>query len=368
MGAKKRIAVWIHGGVGTGHFSQGYPPLEKLLIGLSDHFDLTVYSQSQVNENFSGKFNIRSAPASIKRSVLRWLYAMKYFLTDHRRKKFDLLFAFWGYPAGFLGTCLSKFVGIPSIVYILGNDAAGIPSINFGVFHKKIPRALTLWTYRHATVLLAISEFQRKQLLHYGVTKSIDVIPWGVESNIYPFNNKALGSVLRCIHVGHLTPVKDQATLLSALALISKRVQVELRIFGVDCMNGEIQKLSTELGLEKSVHFLDMIPYDQMPDQYNWADIMLHTSVSEGQSMALTEAAACGVLLAGTRVGLLHDLGENCAVVVEVGDFKMLAANVITVLNDPTTRREKVENAKKWSNNHDFLWTLREIKSRIDRL
>jgi hypothetical protein len=38
------------------------------------------------------------------------------------------------------------------------------------------------------------------------------------------------------------------------------------------------------------------------------------------------------------------------------------------VLNDPTTRREKVENAKKWSNNHDFLWTLREIKSRIDRL
>ena len=368
MNAKKRIAIWIHGGVGTGHFFQGYPPLEKLLMGLSDCYNLTVYSQSPVDENFSGKFNIRSAPGTVKRSVLRWLYVIKYFLRDHRKKRYDLLFAFWGYPAGFLGTCLSKLASIPSVVYILGSDAAGIRSINFGVFHKRIPRALTLWTYRHSTVLLAISEFQRKQLLNYGVTKSIDVIPWGVEPNIYPFNHKKPGSVLRCIHVGHLTPVKDQATLLKALTSISKRMPVELRIFGVDGMNGEIQKLTTELGLNDSVQFLDMIPYHLMPDQYGWADIMLHTSISEGQSMALTEAAACGVLLAGTRVGLLHDLGENCAVVVEVGDFKTLAVNVIAVLNDPSAWWDKVENAKKWSNNHDFFWTLSEIKSRIDRL
>jgi glycosyltransferase involved in cell wall biosynthesis len=259
-------------------------------------------------------------------------------------------------------------VGIPSVVYILGNDAAGIPSINFGVFHKRIPRLLTLWTYRHTTLLFAISEYQRKQLSHYGVTKPIIVVPWGVEPDLYTFSRKEHGAVLKCIHVGHLTPVKDQATLLKAFSLISKRWPVELRIFGVDCMNGGIQKLSKDLGLEKNVRFLDMIPYHQMPDQYSWADFMLHTSLSEGQSMALTEAAACGVLLAGTKVGLLHDLGENCAIAVEVGDFENLAAKVIDVIEDREAWYNKVTNAKNWSDNHDFSWTINEIRSRIDRL
>ena len=368
MSARKRIAILIHGGVGTGHFSQGYPPLEKLLMGLSGDFDLVVYSQSPANKNFSGKFIIRSARGSIKSSLLRWLTVMKYFLADNRKKKFDLIFSFWGYPAGFLGTCLSKIVGIPSVVYILGNDAAGIRSINFGVFHKRIPRILTLWTYRNATILFAISEYQAKQLAHYGVIKPIVVIPWGVEPGLYPFGHKKQGAVLRCIHVGHLTPVKDQTTLLKAFLLISKRLPVELRILGVDCMNGAIQKLSKELGLEKKVSFLDMIPYHQMPDQYSWADVMLHTSLSEGQGMALTEAAACGVLLAGTKVGLLHDLGENCAIAVDVGDFENLAAKVVDAREAPDTWYNKVKNAKEWSDTHDFSWTITEIKSHIDRL
>jgi glycosyltransferase involved in cell wall biosynthesis len=369
MGVKKRIAIWIHGGIGTGHFSQGYPPLEKLLMGLSEFYELIVYSQSPICEDyFTEKFIIRSPPVTVNKSMFRWLYVVKNFISDHRRNKYDLIFSFWGYPAGFLGTCLSRIVGIPSVVYILGQDAAGIRSINFGVFHKTIPRFLTLWTYRNAALLLAISEYQKKQLQHYGVTNSINVIPWGVVPDLYPFNHRRTGSVLKCIHVGHLTPVKDQTTLLKALSIISKHVPVELKVFGVDCMNGAIQKLTKELGLEKSVYFLDMIPYHQMQEQYAWADLMLHTSLSEGQSMAVTEAAACGVLLAGTKVGLLYDLGNDCAVSVDVGDFENLAKGVIKVLNDPNAWRNKVQNAKVWSEGHDFSWTIREINSCLSRL
>jgi glycosyltransferase involved in cell wall biosynthesis len=366
---KKRIAIWIHGGVGTGHFSQGYPPLEKLIVRLSDLFELVVYSQSPTDKNYKPSlFELRSVPAGVRWGVLRWLYLFFLFFKDHRRKKFQLIFAFWGYPAGFLATCISRMVTIPSVVYILGSDSAGIPSINFGIFHKPIPRKLALWTYNTATQLLAISEFQRKQLQTYGVTKSIVTIPWGVETGLYKFIPKDRGNILRVIHVGHLTPVKDQATLLRALALIAKQHSVELRIFGVDCMNGSIQKLCNELGLEKNVRFFDMIPYDQMPAQYEWADIMLHTSVSEGQSMAITEAAACGVLLAGTKVGLLHDLGENCGITVEVGDFEGLAAKVLRILADRQRWDQKLHQAKLWSESHDLAWTVREISSRLNTI
>lgn len=368
-GMKKRMAVWLHGGLGTGHFSQGYPALEKLLTGLSSSFEIVVYSQLPPNEGYCPpEFVIKSAPVRIKQGGIRWLCLLYYFFRDHARKKFHLLFAFWGYPAGFLTTIISRLIGIPNAIYLLGSDSAGIASINFGVFQKPISRKLAVLAYNRASLLLGISEYQKKQLINFGVKTTIHIIPWGTDTTFYKSNYKKRSNVLRIIHVGHLTPVKDQATLLKTVALIGKHQTFELRIFGVDCMNGEIQRLSLELGIAKYIQFLDMIPYKQMPEQYAWADIMLHTSLSEGQSMALTEAAACGVLLAGTKVGLLHDLGEDCGLLVEVGDFEELALKVIDIINNQQSWDQKIQNARQWSEAHDLVWTINRLRSSINLL
>jgi glycosyltransferase involved in cell wall biosynthesis len=358
---KKRIAVWMHGGVGTGHFSQGYPALEKLLVGLASSFEIVIYSQFATNRDYrSSEFSIRSAPVNVRISLVRWFYLILYFFKDHRKNKFDLLLGFWGYPAGFLATGLSKIVNIPSAVYLLGSDAAGIESINFGILHKPITRRIALWTYNHTTLLLGISEFQKEQLSRYGVDE-IKIIPWGVDRNAYKFVAKKTSSTLHIIHVAHLTPVKDQVTLLKAFALIAKQRPAELRIFGEDFLEGYIQKLCKELSVESQVQFLHVIPYQQMPEQYAWADLMLHTSISEGQSMALTEGAATGVLLAGTKVGLLYDLGEDCGITVEVGDYETLASNVLSLLKDYQSWNQKIHNAQQWAETHDLTWTVNEL-------
>jgi glycosyltransferase involved in cell wall biosynthesis len=105
-----------------------------------------------------------------------------------------------------------------------------------------------------------------------------------------------------------------------------------------------------------------------MPEQYAWADLMLHTSISEGQSMAITEAAASGVLLAGTRVGLLHDLGDECGLIVEVGDFEGLALKVLNVLIDDESWNKKIQNARNWSDSHDLQLTINELKGAIQSI
>jgi glycosyltransferase involved in cell wall biosynthesis len=180
--------------------------------------------------------------------------------------------------------------------------------------------------------------------------------------------NRKRGSTLHVIHVGHLTPVKDQVTLIKAFAFIAKQRSAELRIFGEDFLNGAIQKLCKELEIDEKVQFLDVILYQQMPEQYAWADVILHTSLVEGQSMALTEAAATGVLLAGTNVGLLHDLGEDCGVIVEVGDFETLASKVLSVLDDDQRWTTKIQNARRWAEIHDLPWTINELKGRLHSL
>ncbi|HEV8515102.1 MAG TPA: glycosyltransferase [Cyclobacteriaceae bacterium] len=363
---KKRIAVWMHGGIGTGHFSQGYPALEKLLVGLSSYFEIVIYSQFATSQEYrSSEFSIRSAPVNVKLGFVRWFYLILYFLKDHRKSKYNLLFGFWGYPAGFLATGLSRIVNLPSTVYLLGSDAAGIESINFGILHRPIIRRIALWTYRHTTLLLGISEFQKNQLSPYGV-KEIKIIPWGVKKDDYKFIEKKLSSTLHVIHVAHLTPVKDQTTLIKAFALIAKQRPAQLRIFGEDFLKGSIQKLCKELGVENQVEFLHVIPYHQMPEQYAWADVMLHTSISEGQSMAITEAAASGVLLVGTRVGLLHDLGEDCGIVVDIGDYTALASKVLSLLDDNKKWQQKIQNARQWVETHDLSWTTNELVQQLN--
>jgi glycosyltransferase involved in cell wall biosynthesis len=365
---KKRMAVWMHGGIGTGHFSQGYPALEKLLVGLSSSFEIVIYSQYAINKDYRrSEFFVRSAPVNIKPGFVRWFYLILYFLKDHQKYKFDLLFGFWGYPAGFLATMLSKIVNIPSAVYLLGSDAAGMKSINFGILHKPIVKRIALWTYRHTTLLLGISEFQKRQLSTFGIN-DIKIIPWGVERNAYKFTNKKHDSSLHIIHVAHLSPVKDQVTLIKAFALIAKQRAAELKIFGEDFLKGSIQRLCRELRVENQVEFLHVIPYHQMPEQYAWADMMLHTSISEGQSMAITEAAASGVLLAGTRVGLLHDLGEGCGIVVDVGDYETLASKVLDLIDDNKKWDQKVQNARHWTETHDMLWTIKELETQLNSI
>ena len=113
---------------------------------------------------------------------------------------------------------------------------------------------------------------------------------------------------------------------------------------------------------------MDVVPYADMPHHYQETDLMLHTSLSEGQCMALTEAAASGVLMAGTRVGLLWDLGERCAIVVEPGDFAGLADQVLDILPRTAEWRDKVESARKWSAGHSFDWTVNEFTSLIRSL
>src|SRR5262249_23499874 len=147
------------------------------------------------------------------------------------------------------------------------------------------------------------------------------VIPIGAEADRFPFVAKRPGTPVRIIHVSNLTEVKDQGTLLRAFArLRGLGVAAKLRVVGEDNLGGEIQRLADALGLRSDVEFTGAVRHTEMPAHYRWADIALSTSLSEGQNVALTEAAMSGVLVVGTPVGHLHDLGEEAAVLVKAGD------------------------------------------------
>src|SRR5688572_1370177 len=116
---KKRVAIWIHGGIGNGEFSQGYPMLEKIFNRLSEEFDIVVYSHVPPNIGFhTDKFSLKYPPRSIRSDKLRWLFLFYRFLNDHIRNKFHVNFAFWGYPIGFFVAVFKVVLRIPCVIYL----------------------------------------------------------------------------------------------------------------------------------------------------------------------------------------------------------------------------------------------------------
>jgi glycosyltransferase involved in cell wall biosynthesis len=100
-----------------------------------------------------------------------------------------------------------------------------------------------------------------------------------------------------------------------------------------------------------------------LPAQYEWADILLHTSLHEAQGVVVAEAAAAGVVICGTKVGLLSDLSPHAAVTVATGDFSGLAAEVLNLLHDRQHQTTLRKSAHDWANSHNSKWTAQEYSA-----
>jgi glycosyltransferase involved in cell wall biosynthesis len=353
---KKRIAIWTPGAVGGGYYSQGFPFIVKLLENLSSHYDLDVYSVATPNQDFKPVgYRIFAPPG-----FLKFPYLLTRFLRNHFRYPYDMVFSFWGYPTGLVAVLLGKLIGKPSVVNVLGGESANLPEIKYGHLQKPLTRRLVIWTCDHATTLLALTRYQINVLQQHGLRRDGTIIPWGADQTLFGFSNKKIGDQLHIIHVANLTEVKDQETLIRAFDIIRKKKNARLRIVGPDFLNGKIQGLVSKLGLDDYVDFTGPQPYGTMASHFEWAHVFMLTSLSEGQNNSLLEGALCGVLMAGTRVGIIDDLGPTHAIGVDRKDFNALAMQVLETVDDEGKRERMIAHALQWATAHDFTWTVNQ--------
>jgi glycosyltransferase involved in cell wall biosynthesis len=353
---KKRIAVIVPGGIGTGKNNIGVPVLERQVRMLADEFDITVFSLFPVNKDYEpvGFRIVSIRPRDVIRKSV-WLWYV--FRRHHLEKRFQVIHGFWTLPSGFLAVVLGKLFGVRSIVSVLGGDGAAVPEINYGLLRRSFPRLLIRWTLSHADEAMALTRYLKDNLFRHGLKRELAIVPWGIDTTQFAFQEKSFKSVVNFLHIGNLTPVKDQNTLLRAFQIISKNVEARLVIIGEGTHGEEMRRLITDLDLSGNVTVIQPMPYEQLPNYYQDADVLLHTSLSEGQSEVVTEAMSGGLLVCGTKVGALYDVNDGC-IAVAVGDFKELASETIKVLRDPARVAALRANANAWATQHDIHWTV----------
>jgi len=356
----------MHGGLSGGIDGQGFPLITQLVTKLSECFDLTVYSLATFSDGFNPVgYRAYCVPAKVKTTIARFLYLTALFFRKNKNHSADSLYSFWGYPMGTFAVVMGRIVRRPSIVNILGAESANVSAINYGHMRRFLPRKTVLWTCKKADKLIAVSNYQLDQLKTYGFGRAATVIPWGVDRNsFFPVDNE-LASPLKFIHVGNLTPVKDQATLVKAFARIREEIPSKLKIVGPDFFNGTIQDLVHELGLTEDVEFVGFVHNRDIIKHYHWANAFILTSLSEGQNNSITEAMMCGLLPISTRVGIMNDLENTVGIVEDIGDYESIARSTIELYLHPNEWKSRCAKARKWAMTHDLEWTVGQLQDVI---
>jgi glycosyltransferase involved in cell wall biosynthesis len=217
---------------------------------------------------------------------------------------------------------------------------------------------LDRWAARSTDRVVAVSE----ALCEYLATRvrlpatQTTVIPNGIDADLFrpgprrdgwratlgiPNDAPVIGSVAR------LTPVKDHALLLAALAVVRKRISgAVLVVAGDGALRQTLEAQVAQLRLAPAVRFLGETR--DVATLYREFDLLALSSRSEGTSISLLEGMASGVCVVATAVGGTPALlgAGRFGRLVPYGDPHTLAAALVDLLLDQRTRERLAAAAR----------------------
>jgi glycosyltransferase involved in cell wall biosynthesis len=355
-----QVAMLVPGSLGDPSTRYHVPAQVDLVRELAQTNAVRVFSLTKVDGD-NTPFALGSASIQFVRArwndslLLRVRKLVGACVRAHRTTPFDLVHGFWMIPAGIAALIAGRLLRIPSVINVEGGEGARLPDIGYGALLRPSTRWTTLSGIRHADAVVTLSQFQADALIQAGVSPDkLSLIPYGASSIFSEiFTEKVCAPPYRFLHVSNLAPVKDQRTLLVAFQRIRQHVTATLRIIGPDHLQGEIQRIARSLGVDDAVEFLGHIHHGRLPDHFRWAQVLLHTSLYESEAVAVAEAAAAGVAVCGTRVGLIADIAPDGAVAVEPRDAEALAEETLLLLRDAARYRTMVSWARSWAMAHE---------------
>ena len=297
---------------------------------------------------------------------------MIYFLwrirRDHAQKKIAVVHGFWVIGQGIVAVLAGKVMRVPSMVSLPGGDTVHIPAIGYGSMQNGMYRKIIRWCIRKADRVVVLTRFQQRSMGANEVSsKHLSVIPFGADLSKFMFHPKPISEPLRLGFIGNLNEVKDPYTIVRAFSILLRNINCTLTITGQDALNGRVEEYARGLGVREKIQWKGKVPHDAIPAILREIDLLLLTSLFEGEGVVVMEAFASGVVVVGARVGLLADAG-NDRVFVSSGDAEGLAAKIEKIIAQPEIIRELQLSNRALAETHSAEWTWSEYKNLYEEL
>jgi glycosyltransferase involved in cell wall biosynthesis len=269
---------------------------------------------------------------------------------EHRREPFDLLQGYFLPQAGFVTAYAGKYLNLPSVASIRGNDierAAFDPS-RFSHVMYALQNANALTTNA--------SELARKARAF--VDREIILIPNGVDAELFkPMERNeilaqaiGIGDASVIGFVGELREKKGLASLLNSYAQVNKKQPVTLLIVG-EARAGEDKARFDEIkssAPNANIIVTGYVAHADLPAYYALMDVFVHPSLRDGMPNAALEAMACGKTVIATAVGGLTNVIEDGVngILIQPNETGSLGVVIAEALNQPQKRDQLGRSAR----------------------
>jgi len=337
----------------------GIPLLNQILTSLGKQYNLTIYSFMRVDAGSVPKgIKLRSAPNKMHQR-LKYLLLGSYFLYDHLRSPYHLLHAQSAFPGGVLARRLGIICRLHWIVTLIGGEVECLSKIPFGDLRNHALRSITKRVCIDASVLTVMSHYQAQSVKNnLSLNRDIVVLPYAPV--VRPWKEKKLATPLKLLHIAYHHPVKNHSMLLRCVDALRNSMPVHLTIIGSNY--GERFRSEIDaLGLQELITIQGVVDHRNLNAFFDDAHILVHTSWYEGLPAVAVEAMASGVVVCGTRVGIIADFADSFCVAVNVDDHLALASAILNVYN----HKDRYENirlaAYQWVGDNDQTNYLRQI-------
>ena len=272
------------------------------------------------------------------------------------RHRFDAVHAGRVLPEGLVGWVTARIIRRPLVIYSHGEELTTWR-------HAAKMRVMT-WTYRHADIVIANSEFTRDELVRLGIPPAkIEILYPGVDIERFrpglpheDLRSKlGLTSQRLIVSVGRLSRRKGFDQIIRTLPMLLERgLDLHYAVIGIGEDIDHLRGLANELGVSTRVHFLGHVDPDDLPRWYNAADVVAMPNReingdTEGFGMVFIEAAACGRPAVAGLAG-----GTGAAVIDRVTGLRVDGASTRAVadgldrlLSDESLARELGANGRK---------------------
>jgi glycosyltransferase involved in cell wall biosynthesis len=254
-----------------------------------------------------------------------------------RNSTFDLIWAHWWVPGGWIGRKAKAVADIPLVVTCHGTDI-------FLLNKYRWLRGQAVSVFNAANRVTVVSTFLKEKLAEAmkdrveGIEEKTVVAPMPVDTGIFYHDEEIEPEPGSIICASRLTKQKNiDRLILAASRLKEDNVQFRVDIYGDGPERQHLEKTIDDLSLSDQVRIHRPLPQAALADKYRKSQIAVLVSEREGFGLALLEAMLCGCAGIGARSGGITDILAQDGldgVLVEPGDVYSLFRSLKDLLTE----------------------------------
>jgi glycosyltransferase involved in cell wall biosynthesis len=295
--------------------------------------------------------------------ITRYVFFLRKLL---KKIKPDVLHGGWVRGDGFISALAGYH---PFLLMPWGSDILIYPKESI------VTKMITKFTLKRADMITCDCEVVKREIIKLSGYPEDKIITFPQGIDLKKFNSNIHDSEIRnklgwedkriLIMTRNFSPVYGIEYFLSALPeVIEKDPNTRVILCGDGPLKNKFIEFLKEHNLDKYVFFAGHVENDELPKYLNAADIYISTSLSDGTSLSLLEAMACGLPTVVTDVPANREWvedGKN-GYIVPRKDSIIVAKKLVQLLQDETRQkkfgRENIKIAKEradWDKNFEKL-------------